>query len=103
VPKDLAVIAFTDGIISKFYSTIYRESKRQKMETKRQKMLIDRLEENIWRRRRSKIIRQVIETHLIERNPLIDALVVNPIISIQQTFFWLTIKTENEILLPKII
>jgi hypothetical protein len=34
---------------------------------------------------------EVIETHLIEENPLIDALVVN-VQLVYSTFFWLTIK-----------
>jgi LacI family transcriptional regulator len=45
VPKDLAVIAFTDGIISKYSTpTYHRESKRQNGKQSG-KMLIDRLEE----------------------------------------------------------
>jgi LacI family transcriptional regulator len=42
MPKDLAVIAFTDGIISK-YSTLY-VSQSGKNGNQSRKMLIDRLE-----------------------------------------------------------
>lgn len=68
VPKDLAVIAFTDGIISKYSTptiTTVSQSGR-KMGSKAAKMLIKRLEleeeegEENYRT-------EVIETHLIER------------------------------------
>jgi LacI family transcriptional regulator len=43
VPKDLAVIAFTDGIISKFHPTITTVS-QSGIGNRAAKMLIDRLE-----------------------------------------------------------
>lgn len=68
VPKDLAVIAFTDGIISKYSTpTITTVSQSGiKMGNKAAKMLIDRLEsedENEDENYKT----EVIETHLIER------------------------------------
>lgn len=68
VPKDLAVIAFTDGIISKYSTpTITTVSQNGiKMGNKAAKMLIDRLEsEEDGDEENYKT--EVIETHLIER------------------------------------
>ena len=68
VPKDLAVIAFTDGIISKYSTpTITTVSQSGiKMGNKSAKMLIDRLEsEDEDEDENYKT--EVIETHLIER------------------------------------
>ena len=68
VPKDLAVIAFTDGIISKYSTpTITTVSQSGiKMGNKAAKMLIDRLEsEDEDEDENYKT--EVIETHLIER------------------------------------
>jgi len=72
VPKDLAVIAFTDGIISKYstptITTVSQSGK--KMGNRAAQMLIDRLEEEeetgleeVEENYRT----EVIETHLIER------------------------------------
>ena len=73
VPKDLAVIAFTDGIISK-YSTPSITTVSQsgiKMGNKAAKMLIDRLEleesEEQDEEHNENYTTEVIETHLIER------------------------------------
>ena len=67
VPKDLAVIAFTDGIISKYSTpTITTVSQSGvKMGNKAAKMLIDRLEAEDDEDENYKT--EVIETHLIER------------------------------------
>ena len=67
VPKDLAVIAFTDGIISKYSTpTITTVSQSGiKMGNKAAKMLIDRLELEDDDEENYKT--EVIETHLIER------------------------------------
>ncbi|WP_230153894.1 LacI family DNA-binding transcriptional regulator [Flavobacterium sp. CECT 9288] len=67
VPKDLAVIAFTDGIISKYSTpTITTVSQSGvKMGNKAAKMLIDRLEAEDEEDENYKT--EIIETHLIER------------------------------------
>ncbi|MBB1194120.1 LacI family transcriptional regulator [Flavobacterium sp. SOK18b] len=67
VPKDLAVIAFTDGIISKYSTpTITTVSQSGvKMGNKAAKMLIDRLEAKDEEDENYKT--EIIETHLIER------------------------------------
>ena len=67
VPEDLAVIAFTDGIISKYATpTITTVSQSGiKMGNKAAKMLIDRLESEDDDDENYKT--EVIETHLIER------------------------------------
>jgi LacI family transcriptional regulator len=72
VPKDLAVIAFTDGIISKYstptITTVSQSGK--KMGNKAAKMLIDRLEEEHEDEEdevQENYTTEVIETHLIER------------------------------------
>ena len=72
VPKDLAVIAFTDGIISKYstptITTVSQSGK--KMGNKAAKMLIDRLEEEHGEEGeevQENYTTEVIETHLIER------------------------------------
>ncbi|MFV8343432.1 LacI family DNA-binding transcriptional regulator [Flavobacterium sp. XS2P39] len=70
VPNDLAVIAFTDGIISKYSTpTITTVSQSGiKMGNKAAKMLIDRLEaENDDDDEAENYKTEVIETHLIER------------------------------------
>lgn len=72
VPKDLSVIAFTDGIISKYSTpTITTVSQNGiKMGNKAAKMLIDRLEleENDNEEEENEnYTTEVIETHLIER------------------------------------
>jgi LacI family transcriptional regulator len=72
VPKDLSVIAFTDGIISKYSTpTITTVSQNGiKMGNKAAKMLIDRLEleENENEEEENEnYTTEVIETHLIER------------------------------------
>jgi LacI family transcriptional regulator len=70
VPKDLAVIAFTDGIISKYSTpTITTVSQSGiKMGNKAAKMLIDRLEsEHEEEEEEENYKTEVIETHLIER------------------------------------
>lgn len=68
VPKDLAVIAFTDGIISKYSTpTITTVSQSGiKMGNKAAKMLIDRLESE-ENQENENYTTEVIETHLIER------------------------------------
>ncbi|RKS94519.1 LacI family transcriptional regulator [Flavobacterium limicola] len=68
VPKDLAVIAFTDGIISKYSTpTITTVSQSGiKMGNKAAKMLIDRLESEDQDEDEN-YKTEVIETHLIER------------------------------------
>jgi len=67
VPKDLAVIAFTDGIISKYSTpTITTVSQNGiKMGNRAAKILIDRLESE--EEDNENYITEVIETHLIER------------------------------------
>jgi LacI family transcriptional regulator len=72
VPNDLAVIAFTDGIISK-YSTPSITTVSQsglKMGNKAAKMLIDRLESE-EEYENENYTTEVIETHLIERESTI--------------------------------
>ena len=68
VPKDLAVIAFTDGIISKYSTpTITTVSQSGiKMGNKAARMLIDRLESEEDQENENHTT-EVIETHLIER------------------------------------
>ena len=68
VPQDLAVIAFTDGIISKYSTpTITTVSQNGiKMGNKAAKMLIDRLESQ-EEHENENYRTEVIETHLIER------------------------------------
>ncbi|CAM3964854.1 LacI family DNA-binding transcriptional regulator [Flavobacterium weaverense] len=68
VPKDLAVIAFTDGIISKYSTpTITTVSQSGiKMGNKAARMLIDRLEQEEDQENEN-YTTEVIETHLIER------------------------------------
>lgn len=68
VPRDLAVIAFTDGIISKYSTpTITTVSQSGiKMGNKAAKMLIDRLEAD-EEEEDENYKTEVIETHLIER------------------------------------
>lgn len=72
VPKDLAVIAFTDGIISKYstptITTVSQSGK--KMGNRAAQMLIDRLEEEEetgLQEVEENYRTEVIETHLIER------------------------------------
>ncbi|MBZ4044695.1 LacI family DNA-binding transcriptional regulator [Flavobacterium hibisci] len=70
VPKDLAVIAFTDGIISKYstpsITTVSQSGK--KMGNKAAKMLIERLEAEHEDDEENENYRtEVIETHLIKR------------------------------------
>lgn len=69
VPKDLAVIAFTDGIISKYstptITTVSQSGK--KMGNRAAKMLIDRLESENEHLEEENYKTEVIETHLIER------------------------------------
>ncbi|HEX9150901.1 MAG TPA: LacI family DNA-binding transcriptional regulator [Flavobacterium sp.] len=69
VPKDLAVIAFTDGIISKYSTpTITTVSQSGiKMGNKAAKMLIERLEAKHDDEEEENYKTEVIETHLIER------------------------------------
>ncbi|MFV8328371.1 LacI family DNA-binding transcriptional regulator [Flavobacterium sp. ZS1P14] len=69
VPKDLAVIAFTDGIISKYSTpTITTVSQSGiKMGNKAAKMLIERLEAEHDDEEEENYKTEVIETHLIER------------------------------------
>ncbi|MFE3868145.1 LacI family DNA-binding transcriptional regulator [Flavobacterium sp. LS2P90] len=70
VPKDLAVIAFTDGIISKYSTpTITTVSQSGiKMGNKAARMLIDRLESEHGEDEEEENYKtEVIETHLIER------------------------------------
>ena len=68
VPKDLAVIAFTDGIISKYSTpTISTVSQNGiKMGNKAAKMLIERLESE-EEEEEENYKTEIIETHLIER------------------------------------
>ncbi|MEO7977794.1 LacI family DNA-binding transcriptional regulator [Flavobacterium sp.] len=71
IPKDLAVIAFTDGIISKYSSpsitTVSQSGK--KMGNKAAKMLIERLEaeHDDEEEENENYTTEVIETHLIKR------------------------------------
>jgi LacI family transcriptional regulator len=69
VPKDLAVIAFTDGIISKYSTpTITTVSQSGlKMGNKAAKMLIERLEAEHEDDEAENYKTEIIETHLIER------------------------------------
>lgn len=69
VPEDLAVIAFTDGIISKYSTpTITTVSQSGiKMGNRAAKMLIDRLESEHGEEEEENYKTEVIETHLIER------------------------------------
>ncbi|QLC66466.1 LacI family DNA-binding transcriptional regulator [Flavobacterium sp. LPB0248] len=71
VPEDLAVIAFTDGIISKYSTpTITTVSQSgEKMGNKAAKMLIERLEaeDDDDEEHTENYTTEVIETHLIER------------------------------------
>ncbi|MCD0464020.1 LacI family DNA-binding transcriptional regulator [Flavobacterium sp. ENC] len=71
VPEDLAVIAFTDGIISKYstpsITTVSQSG--EKMGNKAAKMLIERLEaeHNDEEEENENYTTEVIETHLIKR------------------------------------
>jgi LacI family transcriptional regulator len=67
VPEDIAVVGFTDGIISKYSSpTITTVSQNGiKMGRKAAEMLIERLEDEDWSDDHYKT--EVIETHLVER------------------------------------
>ncbi|MBB4800457.1 LacI family transcriptional regulator [Flavobacterium nitrogenifigens] len=71
VPEDLAVIAFTDGIISKYSTpTITTVSQSgEKMGNKAAKMLIERIEaeDDDDEEHNENYITEVIETHLIKR------------------------------------
>lgn len=71
VPEDIAVIAFTDGIISKYSTpTITTVSQSgEKMGNKAAKMLIERIEaeEDDDEEHTENYITEVIETHLIKR------------------------------------
>jgi LacI family transcriptional regulator len=69
VPRDLAVIAFTDGIISKYSTpTITTVSQRgKKMGAKAAKILIGRLESDTEEEGDENYRTEVISTHLIER------------------------------------
>ncbi|AWK04042.1 LacI family transcriptional regulator [Flavobacterium crocinum] len=71
VPEDLAVIAFTDGIISKYSTpTITTVSQSgEKMGNKAAKMLIERIEaeEDDDEEHNENYTTEVIETHLIKR------------------------------------
>ncbi|GAA3763867.1 LacI family DNA-binding transcriptional regulator [Flavobacterium ginsengiterrae] len=71
VPDDIAVIAFTDGIISKYSTpTITTVSQSgEKMGNKAAKMLIERIEaeEDDDEEHTENYITEVIETHLIKR------------------------------------
>ncbi|SEA62724.1 transcriptional regulator, LacI family [Flavobacterium gillisiae] len=75
VPKDLAVIAFTDGIISKYstptITTVSQSGK--KMGNRAAKMLIDRLELEDEHLEEENYKTEVIETHLIERESTYQA------------------------------
>ena len=72
VPEDFAVIAFTDGIISKYSTpTITTVSQNGiKMGNKAAKMLIDRLE--LEEEDEENYKTEVIETHLIERESMTE-------------------------------
>lgn len=69
VPKDLAIIAFTDGIISKYSTpTITTVSQSgAKMGKKAAEMLIQRLESEEHEQEDEIYKTEIIETHLIER------------------------------------
>ncbi|MFY8111345.1 MAG: substrate-binding domain-containing protein, partial [Flavobacterium sp.] len=69
VPKDLAIIAFTDGIISKYSTpTITTVSQSgAKMGKKAAEMLIQRLETEEHEEEDESYTTEIIETHLIER------------------------------------
>jgi LacI family transcriptional regulator len=68
VPKDLAVIAFTDGMISKYSTpTITTVSQSGvKMGNRAAKIIIDRLESEDESEEEN-YITEVIETYLVER------------------------------------
>ncbi|MBF0693866.1 MAG: LacI family DNA-binding transcriptional regulator [Flavobacterium sp.] len=72
IPTDLSVVAFTDGIISRYSSpTITTVSQNGiKMGQKAAKMLIDRIESESEEEEHYKT--EVIETHLIERETTIS-------------------------------
>jgi LacI family transcriptional regulator len=67
VPKDIAVVGFTDGIISKYSSPSITTVSQNgiKMGRKAAEMLIERLENEDWNDDHYKT--EVIETHLVER------------------------------------
>ena len=69
VPNDVAVIAFTDGIISKYSTpTITTVSQNgKKMGAKAAKILIKRLEADDYNEGEENYVTEVISTHLIER------------------------------------
>lgn len=69
VPNDLSVIAFTDGIISKYSTpTITTVSQNgKKMGAKAAKILIKRLEADDYNEGEENYVTEVISTHLIER------------------------------------
>ncbi|MGL2987048.1 LacI family DNA-binding transcriptional regulator [Flavobacterium sp. RSSA_27] len=69
VPKDVAIIAFTDGIISKYSTpTITTVSQSGiKMGKKAAEMLIHRLESEEHEEEEENYVTEIIETHLIER------------------------------------
>ncbi len=67
IPKDISIIGFTDGIISKYSSPSITTVSQNgiKMGNKAAKMLIDRLESSEQDEEHYKT--EVIETHLVER------------------------------------
>lgn len=67
IPEDLAVIGFTDGIISKYSSPSITTVSQNgiKMGRKAAEMIIERLENDDWNDEHFKT--DVIETHLVER------------------------------------
>lgn len=67
VPEDIAVVGFTDGIISKYSSPSITTVSQNgiKMGRKSAEMLIERLENEDWNDDHYKT--EVIETHLVER------------------------------------
>lgn len=67
VPEDIAVVGFTDGIISKYSSPSITTVSQNgiKMGRKAAEMLIERLENEDWNDDHYKT--EVIETHLVER------------------------------------
>ncbi|MGL2992558.1 LacI family DNA-binding transcriptional regulator [Flavobacterium sp. TSSA_36] len=69
IPKDLAIVAFTDGIISKYSTpTITTVSQSGvKMGKKAAEMLIQRLESEEQDTEEEVFATEIIETHLIER------------------------------------
>jgi LacI family transcriptional regulator len=71
IPKDLSIIGFTDGIISKYSSPSITTVSQNgiKMGNKAAKMLIERLESNEEDEEHYKT--EVIETHLVERESTI--------------------------------